>query len=154
MSEFIKGFSRGLGYGMANIVLESAEIGYAVHQANKINNIRNNTTNGYLRQSTKLGAWFWVIVVLTLPYVIIWLPIYGIIRLNKKTTKISYTETIPTNIPDRRYNCGYRTEKVTQVKSKKVEATDEEIQIYKKQGKWMIITFVILFIFSIIISFI
>lgn len=150
MNELLKGFSRGLGYGISNRVLKFMESQNRIYQTNKINN-ENNISYNYSRQSTKLSVWFYIIAVLSFPYCIVWIPIYGIIRLNKRTTKISYIEICTTKIPDRRYSCGYREEDVSCVKYDKVEASDEEIQIYKKQGKYMIIPFIILFILFIFI---
>lgn len=151
MGEFTKGFSRGLGYGAAKQVFDIAEGVTNIYQNNKIKNIQENTSNGYLRQPTELSVWFYVLAVLTIPYCFIWIPIYGIIRFFKKNTKVSYVENKVVNIPDKRYSIRYRTEYVTQIKSIKVEADDEEIKIYKKQGKWLTIPFIIVVLFSFII---
>ena len=158
MGDFIKGFSRGLGFGVANQLVKTSAASTENQYQQKIQRILNSE-NECLRNSTNLSIWFWLSVLFFFQYIPIWMLIYGYIRFNKKTTKVQTVQTNEIKVPDRRYSCGYRLENVSQIIKYNDDATPEEILTYQKQGRYMLIAslscilivFVLLFL-SFIIS--
>lgn len=147
-SEFTKGLGRGLGYGTARDIMNIAEdIGNAQQEAE----IKRFSENGIenLRESTSVSNWLLLCAIFLWPLAFFFVPIYGFIRYHKKTVTVRSLETEARRIPDRRYNSGYRIETVSYIKKTKVEATPEEIAIFRKQGKGLLLVSVIVWGFFI-----
>lgn len=147
-SEFTKGLGRGLGYSTARNILGIAE---GISNVQKETEIKRFSENGIenLRESTSVSNWFLLCTIFLWPLAFFFVPIYSLIRYHKKTVTVKSLETDVRRIPDRRYNSGYRIETISYIKKIKVEATPEEMAIFRKQGKGLLLASVVVWGFFI-----
>ncbi len=134
LNEFTKGLGRGLGYQAARNITSFPS--------------SRNVSNS---RETKLNSWFWIGCFLLIPYLPIYLLIYGIIRYHKRSFTFKVLRDGRREIPDRRYRCGYRVESYSYIQKEKVLATTEERKIFKSQGRAMIAASVIMLILFVLI---